>query len=150
MRRRYSSRALRAQAGRLLATASTCSLATRRRLLELYFLVAPELFQVVVAAHGRMHDVHDDVAEVDQHPLAVAPAFDAEDLGAELLELRLHMGGERVHLAIGVAAGDHNAFEMRGLLCHVEDEDVASLDVLERIHDRALFLADVHQPRYSP
>src|SRR5205814_2851415 len=140
---RYSSRALRAQAGRLLATATTWSLAMRLlllrlRFLQLYRLLAPELFQVVVAAHRRVHDVHDDVAEVDQHPLAVPAALDAVDARADLLHRFLHARGERVHLPVGVAARDHHALEVGGLARDVVDHDVAALDVLECGDDGAL------------
>src|SRR5260221_2628137 len=131
MRRRYSSRALRAHAGRLLATATSWSLATLRlRFLGLRFLgepdflAAPELLQVVVAAHRGMHDVHDDVAEVDQHPLAVAAALDAGDARADLLHRFLHARGERVHLPVGVTARDHHALEVGGLARDVVDHDV--------------------------
>src|SRR4029079_10077858 len=107
MRRTYSSRALFAQGGRLLATATTCSLATSgllfgrgaafwlRCFLYLHFLAAPELLQVVVAAHRRVHDVDHDVAQVHQHPFAVAPPFDAHHRRAQRLQFFLHVRGER-------------------------------------------------------
>src|SRR2546421_7655350 len=65
--------------------------------------------QVVELAHRRMHDVHDDVAEVDQHPFAVGLALDAVDAGAALAHLPLHVVGERLDLSRGVAARDHYA-----------------------------------------
>src|SRR5512141_1599525 len=97
MRLKYSSRAASAQAGSLFATATTCSLATGGRflrdgrfcralslrrlrgpafLLQLHFVAAPEFFEIVVAAHRRVHHMDDDVAQVHQHPFAVAPARD--------------------------------------------------------------------------
>src|SRR6185503_5547195 len=163
MRPRYWSRAAPAQAGSLFATARTCSLGTGRtnrgalslrglrfrRRFQLHFLAAPQLLQVVVAANRRVHDVHHDVAEVDQHPIAVALALDADDSRAHRLELFLHAARERVHLAAGVAARDHHALEVGGLAGDVVDHHVARLDVFERFDHRTLLLADVHQ-RYSP
>src|SRR3954453_2756624 len=90
MRRAYSAHACSAQAGSLPATARTWSLATRAflrcllcagcargGLLHSHGLAAPYFFQVIEVAHRRMHDVHDHVAEVHQHPFAVAFALDA-------------------------------------------------------------------------
>src|SRR6185369_13674449 len=39
----------------------------------------PELFEIVVGPHRRLHDVHNDVAGIDQHPFARRLAFDADD-----------------------------------------------------------------------
>src|SRR6185503_5706953 len=161
MRRTYPSRAIFAQGGRLLATATTCSLATSGlllwcratlrlcRLLHLHFLAAPEFFQVVVAAHRRVHDVDHDVAQVHQHPFAVAPPFDAHHRRAQRLQFLLHVRGERVHLPVGVAARDHDALEIGGLRGDVEHHDVAPLDVLERFDHGSLLHAYVHQA-YRP
>src|SRR5688572_26154883 len=109
MRRAYSAQAVSAQAGSLASSATTWSRATfgdlpfrggllpgggfcQRRLvgLHFHFLAAPHLLEVVEAAHGRMHDVHHHVAEVDQHPLAALRALDAVDAPAGLLYLFLH------------------------------------------------------------
>src|SRR5256885_12822743 len=102
MRRAYSLQAVSAQAGSLALTARTRSLGTcalfRHRLLRGGLLLrrpcgscrhgdrlaAPDFLQVVELAPRRMHDVHDDLAEVDQHPFAVGLALDAVDAGAAL------------------------------------------------------------------
>src|SRR5689334_18678146 len=46
----------------------------------------PQLLEVVVRTHGRLHHVHDDVAGVDEDPLADILAFDAEDRRTGFLE----------------------------------------------------------------
>src|SRR5262245_35816396 len=102
MRPRYSARAASAQAGSLFATDATWSRATRgfsgatwcRGCLQAHFLAAPDLFQVVVAAHARVHHVHDDVAQVDEHPFGVAAALHALRRRAKLLHLLAHAIGE--------------------------------------------------------
>src|SRR5438045_2246188 len=100
MRRAYSSQAVSAHAGSLALTARTRSLATgafllrgRRRLRELHRLAAPYLLEVVELAHRGMHDVHDDVAQVDQHPLAVRFAFHAVHPRLVLPDFLLHVVG---------------------------------------------------------
>src|SRR6266540_2116528 len=105
MRPRYSAQAASAQPGSLALTATTRSLGMRLFRFEgLGFLhadrlAAPDLFEVVEAAHRGMHDVHHDVAEIDQHPFSSRLAFDAVDACAVLPHLVLHAVGERLHLA---------------------------------------------------
>src|ERR1044072_6829605 len=104
MRPRYSSRALCAQPGSLFATDATWSRASRgfatapwgRGCFQTHFLAAPDLFQVVVAAHARVHHVHDDVAQVDEHPFGVAAALHALRRRAELLQVPAHAIAERL------------------------------------------------------
>src|SRR5581483_10275489 len=152
MRRAYSAQAVSAQAGSLAAIATTCSLGTGvvlRRLLDasafdLHRLAAPYFLEVVEVAHRGMHDVHDYVAEIDQHPFAAGLALDAVDARAVLAGLLLHIVGERLHLACRLAARDHHPLEHRRHARGVVDMDVAPLDVLQRIHHHALLLADVH------
>src|SRR5436305_12585461 len=104
MRFRYSAQAASAHAGSLWLTARTRSLGTRlgaelgfrlpfrlglclRRRLHADRLAAPDLLQVVEVACCRMHDVHDDIAEVDEDPLAAGFALDAAGRRTELTEL---------------------------------------------------------------
>src|SRR4029077_3105628 len=140
-----------AQAGSLAAMATTCSLATRWgllcrrfRALDAYVLFAPDLLDDVGVAHRGMHDMHDDVAEIDQHPLAARLALDAVDARAVLAHFFLHVVGKRLHLARRLAARDDDALEHRRHARGVVDVDVAALDVFERVDHHALLLADVH------
>src|SRR5438067_1013137 len=116
MRRAYSAQAVSAHAGSLALTARTRSLATNAFLCggglrQLHRLATPYFLEVVEVAHRRMHDMHDDVAEIDQHPFAVRFAFDAVDPRAVLAHLVLHVVGERLDLASRVAACDDHALE---------------------------------------
>ena len=87
----------------------------------------------------------DDVAEVHQHPFGGVAALGAVDARAELLELALHVVRKRLDLPGGVAACDHDALEVRRQALGVEHDDVAALDVFERVDHRALLFTDVHQ-----
>src|SRR5689334_4095400 len=111
MRRAYSAHACSAHAGSLAATATTLSLGTHRLLFQLHFLFTPDFFQVVELAHRGVHDVHDDVAEVDQHPLAAFLSFDTVHPAAGFLHLVAHAVGKRPHLGVRSAAGDDHALE---------------------------------------
>src|SRR5574339_617811 len=130
MRFAYSAHASSAQPGSLPPSATTRSLGTLLRLrffllLELDRLAAPDLLQVVELAHRGMHDVHHHVAQVHQHPLAAPFALHAVDAPAGLLDALLHAVGERLDLAVRVAARDHHALEHRGQARGVEHQDVA-------------------------
>src|SRR5256885_2021280 len=81
--------------------------------LEAHRLPAPDLLQIVEIAHRRMHDVHDHVAEVDEHPLAARFALDAVDAHAVLPDFLLHAVRQRLDLARRVAARDYHALEHR-------------------------------------
>src|SRR5438552_2648854 len=101
--------------------------------LEAHRLPAPDLLQIVEIAHRRMHDVHHHVAEVDEHPLAARFALDAVDAHAVLPDFLLHAVRQRLDLARRVAARDHHALEHRRHARGVEDDDVAPLDLVERL-----------------
>src|SRR5689334_5674583 len=100
-----------------------CASAARRR---------PQLLEVVVSADRGLHDVHDDVAGVDEDPLGRLLAFDAEDGGAGFLQLLADVARERLHLPIGVGGGDDHRVVQAGLRADIDHFDVAGLDVLER------------------
>ncbi|MPN13049.1 hypothetical protein SDC9_160369 [bioreactor metagenome] len=105
----------------------------------------PELLEVVVAAYRRLHDMDDQIADIDQHPFPGVLAFDRDDFAAGLAHLLLNVAGQRLDLAVGVAGGDDQAIEQRGQLGGVDDFNILALDVFEGVDDDFLQLADVHQ-----
>src|SRR5262245_48602548 len=118
MRRAYSAQACSAHGASLALSARTLSLGTPPLLWfcscsvgETNRLAAPHFLEVVELAHRGMHDVHHDVAEVDQHPFAGLLSLDAVDARAELANAFLHPVGERLHLAVRVTARDDYALE---------------------------------------
>src|SRR5450756_2880157 len=62
--------------------------------------VLPEALELVVGPLLLMLDVDDDVREVDQHPPAVAFAFPAHRLDAELAKLVLDVVDDRADLTV--------------------------------------------------
>jgi len=75
--------------------------------------------------------VDDDVAGVDEHPLAAFLAFDADDRGAGLLQLVANVAGERLDLPVRLGTGDDQRVVEAGELANIEDGDVARFDVFE-------------------
>ena len=108
-------------------------------------LAAPDLFEVVIAADRRLHHVHDDVAEVHQHPLAGLLALDGDHVAAGFLDLLAHMGGQRARLPVRGARHQHDTVEEIGQTRGVEHPDVLAFDVLERVDDETLQLAQIHR-----
>ncbi len=78
-----------------------------------------------------MHDVHDYLAEVDQHPLAAVFAFDTVYRFAEFLEFHHHIAGQCLGLTRGLGAGDDHALEQRAELAGVDDLNVECFDVFQ-------------------
>ena len=100
--------------------------------------VAPDLFERVVLADGRLHDVDDGRAAVDDDPLAVFFALDAR-LGKTGFAHRVaHAGGQRLGLAVAGAAGDDDALKQRREMLRIKNLNVLRLDVFEAVHNGAL------------
>ena len=68
--------------------------------------VSPQALQVVVRPGFGVEEVDDDVAEVQQHPLAILPALTPERLAVQRSERLLHLVGEGDHMAARGAGGD--------------------------------------------
>src|SRR5688500_2379245 len=92
----------------------------------------PQFFQVIVLADGGLHDVHDDLTDIHQYPLAGLLSFDAVDLRSQRLQLFLNVVGESPALTGGIGARNDDLVEQRGHALYVEDHDVARLDVFQR------------------
>ena len=72
----------------------------RRAQLQLDRFVAPEFFQVVVLANGRLHDVGYSRTAVDDDPFAIFFAFNTR-FGESGITYRIpHAGGEGFGLAV--------------------------------------------------
>ena len=123
-------------------------LAFRRRLAlggaQFHRLLAPDFFQTVVLADGRLHDVHDHVAQVDEDPFARVFAFQPDHVAACFLDLVAHRGGQRLRLAVRRARHDRDAVEQAGQVRRVEQDDFLALDVFEGVDDERLQFLDIH------
>ena len=91
----------------------------------------PHLFQVVEFAHLGPEHVHDDVADVDQHPVALRLALDAGAAEALFLELALDLLGDGAHVPVRAARGDHHVVADRRFPPDVDRHHVLGLGVIE-------------------
>src|SRR5690606_27738857 len=135
MRRANSSKPACTHPGMRWPTATTKSFTSARGGAAAGQRRVPQLFELVVRAHRRLHHMDDDAAEVDQHPFAGLLAFGADDLAAGFLDLVVDVLRQRARLPAGFGAGDDDAVEQRGEFRGVDDFDVARLDVFQRGDD---------------
>ena len=91
----------------------------------------PQLFEVVVPAHGRLHDVHDNIRAVDQDPLPALLTLDTHYRRACRLHGIAHVQRQCVHLPVGLGGGNDQRVVQAGELADIEQRDVAGLDVFE-------------------
>src|SRR6266702_7285007 len=136
MRRSFAAKRSRRERARLRRSGDRLRARPRRR--------SPELFEVVVSAHRRLHDVNHDVAGIDEHPVASLLAFDADDRRAAGLEAVSDVVGKRLGLARGLRGGNDQRVVQAGELANIEYDDVAGFDVFEGGNCDILDLAKAH------
>ena len=115
----------------------------RRGEFDPHRLAPPEFFEVVVGPDRRLHDVDDDVAEVDQHPLAGVFAFDRNHMAAMVPDLVPNACRKRSALPVGGGADDDDPVKEPSEFRGVEDLDVMRFDILECVDDQALRFGEI-------
>ncbi len=75
--------------------------------------VPPHLLDVVEGTHFGAEQMDDDAAGVDQHPVALAQALDANAGDAVRLQVLDDAVGDRLQMDIGAAGGHHHGFADR-------------------------------------
>ena len=78
---------------------------------EANWFVAPNFFQVIVLTDGRLHDVHDHRAAIDNDPLAVFFALHAGFAKAGIPHFIAHACCQGLGLAVRGAAGNDDPLE---------------------------------------
>src|SRR5215470_6332547 len=95
----------------------------------------PHLFEIVELPHLRPEHVHDDVAGVNQDPVALRLALNAGAPIARVLELVLELLGDRAHMPVGAAGGDHHVVADGGLPFDIDRHNVLGFCFIERRRD---------------
>src|SRR5262249_61449646 len=90
--------------------------------------VRPQAFELVVRARLVEEDVHDDVAEVEEHPGRVVEPFDTGRRRGQLVVHRLlDLVDDRADLPDVRAARDHERVGDREDVTDIDGDDVAAL-----------------------
>ena len=95
----------------------------------------PHLLEAVEAANLRAEDMDDDVARIDQDPVAVRQAFDVNALHAGFAEFLHHILRDRADMPVGPAGRDDHVVCDGGFAAKVDGECVLRLHVVEAGED---------------
>src|SRR3954468_24158296 len=102
--------------------AATTSLILLSRLLLARAGARPHLFEIVEGAHLRPEHMNDDVAGIDQHPVAVLLAFDADAFQARLVEALNGAVRDRCDMTVRASAGHDHGVADGGLAGEVDGD----------------------------
>jgi len=79
--------------------------------------------------------VHDDIAQIDQNPVADTLAFDAERFELLLFDRFDDMTGKKFDMRLGGSAGDHHEVRHAGFALNIDGFDIVSFTVIQRSQD---------------
>jgi hypothetical protein len=102
---------------------------------RLFPIVGPHFFEPVLGADFGPEQVHDDVAAVDQHPIALVGTLDADAFEAFAFQLFDDVLGHGLDVAARKAAGDDHVVGDRAFAGEVDDDRVGGFVVIERFGD---------------
>lgn len=95
-------------------------------------VIAPEPLDIVETARVGLESVHDDIACINQHPLAGAHAFDLRRAEAAVFQ-RLHNPfGDRTDMPIRSSGRDHHVIGERRFSGKIDGQDILGLGVVQR------------------
>src|SRR5262245_66139359 len=96
----------------------------------------PHLLQIIELPHLWTENVDDDVAGIDQHPVAMGKAFDASASEAFVLELPDKVVGNGADMPLRAPRGYDHLVADRGLALDVDAYDALGLGIVECVeHD---------------
>src|SRR5258708_1266356 len=93
----------------------------------------PQLLESVELAHARQHDVHDHLAQIDEHPVAVLLSLDAVRAESRLLGPFDHALRDGAHVPIGGTTRDHHEVRNVGEPAHIQHLDFQGLHIGQSI-----------------
>eukprot|EP01092_Planopodium_desertum_P003000 TRINITY_DN15154_c0_g4_i1.p1 TRINITY_DN15154_c0_g4~~TRINITY_DN15154_c0_g4_i1.p1 ORF type:complete len:319 (+),score=77.32 TRINITY_DN15154_c0_g4_i1:1023-1979(+) len=95
----------------------------------------PQALERVELAHARQHHVHDDVAQVDQHPFGFTLAFNTQGHDVDVLGEAHDFVGDGLHMAGRSTRYDHHVVGDAGLAAYVDLDRVLGLQVFGGLTD---------------
>ena len=101
----------------------------RRRVLR------PQSFEIVEFAHLGSEHVHDHIAGIDQHPVAIGQALDMDVLDAVFLQGFRDVFRDRADVPVGTAGGDDHVVGKGGLAAKVDGDRFFRLHIVEAGED---------------
>ena len=102
----------------------------------------PDLFDIVEGAYFRPEQVHDHVARVEQHPIAVRQAFHSRRT-AGCLDLLEDVLSQRADMALRAAAGHDQRIGYGAFAPNVDGDDVLGFIFIQRVENELRSLGGV-------
>src|SRR5258708_19591463 len=93
----------------------------------------PQLLESIELAHARQHDMHDHLAQIDEHPVAVLLSLDAVRAESRLLGPFDHALRDGAHVPIGGTTRDHHEVRNVGEPAHIQHLDLQGLHIGQSI-----------------
>src|SRR5262249_1061138 len=97
----------------------------------------PHLFKTVEGTNFRSKDVHDHVAGVDQHPVALPNTLDTDARTSCLLNVLDQVFGDGADVALRPAAGHDHIIAYRGFTGEIDNDAVLGFHVFKTGEDGA-------------
>ena len=94
-------------------------------------MLGPQLLKIIETSDLGSEDMHDHLAGIDQHPIAMRHALDPKIALAGRLELLDKVVGDGAHMPVGPAGSDHHAVGNGGLPLKIDGDDIFGLRVIE-------------------
>ena len=117
---------------------STSALSDRR-----HRILRPQSFQIVEFAYLGSEYVHDHVAGIDQHPIAVGQALDVDALDSGFLEAFGDIFRDRADVPVGPARSDDHVVGKCGFATKVDGDRFFRLHIVEAREDHFQSLVGV-------
>jgi hypothetical protein len=90
-------------------------------------ITAPHFLKIVELPYFRAEDMDDDIARVDQDPVAMRHSLYPWCGDADLFQGSDHTLGDRSHMRVGAARGDDHHVGDRGFAVQVDGNNVFGL-----------------------
>ena len=99
--------------------------------------------EIVELADLGSEDMHDHIAGIDQHPVAIGHAFDMDVLDSVVLQAFQDIFRNRADVPVGPARGDDHEVGKRGFAAKVDGDRLFRLHILEAGEDQVQRLVGV-------
>src|SRR6185503_13447347 len=116
---------------------------------KLNFSRRPHLFKIVEGPNFRPEDMHDDVAGVDQHPVALPHALDTDAGTTRVFQVLDQVVGDSADMTLRPAAGHDHVIANRGFSGEIDNDAVLGFHVFETGEDGAERLLGTWVPGYD-
>lgn len=97
--------------------------------------MAPQFFKLVELAHFRPEQMDNDIAGIDQYPVAAGPPFDLSAAQSNIPKHSKKMIGHRADLTSRSSGRDHHIIRNAGFSGEIDNDDIRCLIFFEQLLD---------------